>query len=76
MGVVHRDVKQDNFLLSRDVGDLWARVVICDFGLSTIIDSITSRAKEYVGTTSYKAPEIVKQACQVKWCKKVNFCVA
>jgi serine/threonine protein kinase len=53
--------------------------VICDFGLSTIIDStkrITSRAKAYVGTTSYKAPEIVKQACNPKWSKKVIFCVA
>ena len=68
IGVVHRDVKPENFLLSKDA-DCRLRVVICDFGLSTVVDS--NAKKSNVGTTSYKAPEVVQNRCQRNLAKKV-----
>ena len=68
IGVVHRDVKPENFLLSRDA-DCRLRVVICDFGLSIVVDG--EAKKSNVGTTSYKAPEVVQNRCNLKLAKKV-----
>ena len=72
LGVVHRDVKPENFLLSMN-GDYnsW-RVVICDFGLSTICNS-PNNSNTSCGTTPYKAPEIIKDRCQAHWQKKVLY---
>ena len=72
IGVVHRDVKPENFLLSTD-GDYssW-RMVICDFGVSTICSS-QKNCNTSCGTTSYKAPEIVQDRCQATLEKKVLY---
>ena len=66
--MVHRDVKPENFLLSRDA-DCRLRVVICDFGLSIVVDG--QAKKSNVGTTSYKAPEVVQNRCKLNLAKKV-----
>ena len=57
--MVHRDVKPENFLLSKNVDDGSVRVVISDFGLSTEIHDKNGNTN--CGTTSYKAPEIVNK---------------
>ncbi len=52
--IVHRDVKPENFLLSRDL----KQVKICDFGLSKSSASWRTRwVKEGGGTRRYMSPE-------------------
>ena len=53
-GILHRDIKLDNILLSAD-----GEVKICDFGVSKVIrrgEILT----EQCGTPAYIAPEILK----------------
>jgi serine/threonine protein kinase len=51
--IVHRDLKPENVLLTEDND-----VLICDFGLSKVLDSQSQSMKSLgVGTMGYQAPE-------------------
>jgi serine/threonine protein kinase len=52
LNTVHRDVKTDNMLLTRD-----AVVKLCDFGTSVAIGS-QSQLKTLAGTPYFIAPEV------------------
>lgn len=55
MGIVHRDLKSANCLLS-DQGE----VKICDFGLSRIMKDMTVKDTEPAGTPEWMAPEVIR----------------
>jgi serine/threonine protein kinase len=56
-GVLHRDVKPGNVLLSQDDG----RVLLTDFGIAQIEgDTTITRTGEVVGSVDYLAPERVR----------------
>jgi eukaryotic-like serine/threonine-protein kinase len=57
-GVLHRDLKSDNIMVSGQGADL--RIAITDFGLSQALDddaSANGGSRERVGSVSYMAPE-------------------
>lgn len=56
MGVANRDIKLENTLVDEESG--WPMVKICDFGYSKHEDH--SKAKSFVGTRPYLAPEVIK----------------
>jgi len=57
MGIVHRDLKLENLLLTRNMRNL----VIADFGLSNFWDA-NVRLKTYCGSPEYAAPELFAKA--------------
>jgi serine/threonine protein kinase len=57
-GVVHRDIKADNFLVDQaDLGAPSCRVCLTDFGLARDLRS-DERLQERCGTSQYWAPEV------------------
>ncbi|KAJ4885024.1 Mitogen activated protein kinase kinase kinase-related [Raphanus sativus] len=55
MGIVHRDIKSANCLLSSKL-----TVKICDFGLSRIMTGTTMRDAVSAGTPEWMAPELIR----------------
>ena len=53
MNIVHRDIKTDNILLSKELDD----VKLCDFGVSGNVDD-TRWTSDARGTIRYMAPEL------------------
>ncbi|GAA5936588.1 uncharacterized protein JCM15063_001930 [Sporobolomyces koalae] len=53
-GIVYRDLKPENILLDSN-----GHVVLCDFGLSKVLESEDDRCKTLCGTTSFLAPEVL-----------------
>lgn len=52
--VIHRDLKPSNLLL-----DSAGHIVLCDFGLSTVLLDGASRTHSWCGTEDFLAPEVV-----------------
>eukprot|EP00427_Karlodinium_veneficum_P053439 CAMPEP_0169416414 /NCGR_PEP_ID=MMETSP1017-20121227/63094_1 /TAXON_ID=342587 /ORGANISM="Karlodinium micrum, Strain CCMP2283" /LENGTH=294 /DNA_ID=CAMNT_0009524329 /DNA_START=186 /DNA_END=1066 /DNA_ORIENTATION=- len=54
-GMIHRDVKGANIMLSRD-----GRVLLCDFGVSKQLEAGCNSTSTIVGTPYWMAPEVIK----------------
>jgi calcium/calmodulin-dependent protein kinase (CaM kinase) II len=54
-GVCHRDIKPDNLLMTRPIGDPLCRLVIIDFSMSALTRSMTAPC----GSARFLAPEVI-----------------
>jgi len=68
-GVIHRDIKAENILFSKD--DLGSAIKLIDFGISVKFEK-NSKFKDKAGTILYIAPEVIKgqynEQCDVWSC--------
>src|SRR6185503_14287438 len=67
-GVVHRDLKSDNIMLSQTNGGDWAKVL--DFGIAKIqqtetVDADITAANLVIGTPQYMSPEQCSQSTTI-----------
>eukprot|EP01089_Gocevia_fonbrunei_P017998 TRINITY_DN6000_c0_g2_i1.p1 TRINITY_DN6000_c0_g2~~TRINITY_DN6000_c0_g2_i1.p1 ORF type:complete len:350 (-),score=58.85 TRINITY_DN6000_c0_g2_i1:57-1106(-) len=62
-GVVHRDIKLENFLFNAQYinGIPYLRVILADFGFSTFFESSNDRFHKWCGSTYTVAPEILQR---------------
>ncbi|KAL1748603.1 kinase-like domain-containing protein [Schizophyllum fasciatum] len=54
VNVIHRDLKPENLLLDDDF-----RIKLTDFGTAKVLESYDGRARTFVGTAQYQAPELL-----------------
>lgn len=60
-GVIHRDVKGDNFLMTKpDIADPECQVALSDFGTAVFLEQGTF-LKEHTGTSVFWAPEVINK---------------
>ncbi|KZV63027.1 kinase-like protein [Peniophora sp. CONT] len=55
MGVIHRDIKSANVLVTAQ-----GKVMICDFGVSALLATTSSKRNTFIGTLNWMAPEVVQ----------------
>ncbi|EOA26721.1 hypothetical protein CARUB_v10022809mg [Capsella rubella] len=67
MGIVHRDLKSANCLLSKGI------VKICDFGLSRMMKGPTVKDTAAAGTPEWMAPELIRNEPITEKCDIFSF---
>ena len=63
-GIIHRDIKPANILM--DNKESPKNIVICDFGVSIILDKSTEFCKTSIGTPYFMSPEAGDQVLYTK----------
>ena len=53
--IIHRDIKSANVLVTSS-----GRVMICDFGVSALLATNSSKRNTFIGTLNWMAPEVVQ----------------